>query len=136
MYSICNVVLGYEIPQKVQEFIDNDEAFLDQPRGFSYFYSGSGSDPLYAGIVIGGFSEGNSVSKAKLLELLTPTPEQIQQARESLNKTKFDFKLYLDEEYYQEDVDGTQIFLSEDEKKELIDSLPIEPEIFIMWGNS
>lgn len=94
--------------------------------GFKTFYSGSGDIPAYSGIVLSRFDECNNMRAAQLVPRLAANENQMNQARQALASTREQFQELLSQD------DET----SDEEKKELLDSIPQEPEVVLVWSSS
>lgn len=125
-YAICNIVCGCEIPDRVRSYMDELADGEFAAGGFKTFYSGSGDTPAYSGIVLSRFDECNNMRAANLIPRLTANENQMNQARQALASTREQFLELLGED------DET----SDEEKKELLDSIPQEPEVLLIWSSS
>jgi len=125
MYAICNIICGCEIPAIVREFV-NEYTGDYKDAGFETFYSGSGDTPAFSGIVISKFDECSNLRAVELIARMNATAEQIAKARQNLTKTKNLFQDYLGE------CEG----VGDEEKQKLLDSIPQEPEVLLIWSTS
>lgn len=126
MYAICNIVCGTEIPDNIRSYM-NEVADGDyKAGGFKTFYSGSGDTPAYSGIVLSRFDECSNMRASQLRERLVANPNQLDQARQALVKTKEIFQELL----------GEDEETSNEEKQALLNSIPQEPDIFLIWSSS
>lgn len=125
MYSIVNIICGYKLPDKVRNYLD--EIGVDYEEcGFKVMYSGYDDIPSYSGILLANFAAHNSVFAADLIKMLTPDEDKINQARVEMALTRRTF-----EEFLAEDEEITA-----EEKRELLDSIPTEPSVFLLWSTS
>jgi len=123
-YAICNIVCGAEIPDRVRSYLDEIGGDY-QDAGFRTLYSGSGDTPAYSGIILSKFDECNNMRAAQLIPRLTANENQMNQARQALAATRERFQELLTEEK-----------TSDEEKKELLDMLPRNPEVLLIWSSS
>jgi hypothetical protein len=124
-YAICNIVCGAEIPDRVRSYLDEIDGDY-QDAGFKTLYSGSGDTPAYSGIILSKFDECNNMRAAQLIPRLTANENQMNQARQALAATRERFQELLTEDEE----------TSDEEKKELLDTLPQNPEVLLIWSSS
>jgi hypothetical protein len=126
MYAICNIVCGTEIPDNIRSYMNEVADGEYTAGGFKTFYSGSGDTPAYSGIVLSRFDECSNMRASQLRERLVANPNQLNQARQALVKTKEIFQELL----------GEDEETSNEEKQALLNSIPQEPDIFLIWSSS
>ena len=125
-YAICHVVCGYEVPYAVREFIERIEEEFEH-AGFDTFYSGNGPTPACCGVQIGQFDECSNIKASELIRRLTASEDQIIEARQKMESTKEIFVEFLEE---------NKDKMTDEDKAELYDSLPANPEVVLVWGKS
>ena len=125
MYTICNVVCGTEIPSLIRDYLE-ELGYDYNDIGFKSFYSGKGVTPIYTGVVIFKFNETETISATSLIKKLTANDKQIQEAQKSLDNVKEKFQELL----------GKDDEIDEEEKQELLNSLPEKTEVLLIWSTS
>jgi len=125
-YAICNIVCGVEIPDAVRSYVDEVADSEYTAAGFKTFYRGNGDTPAYSGVVLSRFDECNNMRADRLIPRLTANPDQMNQARQALANTKEIFQELL----------GEDEETSDEEKKALLDSIPQEPDVYLIWSSS
>lgn len=127
MYSIANIVCGCKMPNLVYSYLE--EVFdVGDGYGFQCLYSGYGDIvPSYSGLIVGRLTPFDDVTAEELIKQLTVNETQMEQARCEIAKTK----KTLEELILSEDSE-----LSEEEREALLNSIPDEPTVFILWSTS
>ena len=132
MYAICNVVCGAEMPKLIRSYLKEiliakvPLEYEIETLGFETLYSGNGFNSIYSGIILFKFDECSNTKAAELIPKLTANEDQINQARQALANTRKRFQEFLskDEE------------TSDEKKQKLLDSLPQNPEVLLIWSTS
>jgi hypothetical protein len=133
-YAICNVVLGYEIPVKLRAFIEEVSHDFED-LGFKSFYSGNGEMPIYCGLKIGQFDECQSMTVARLQQIVTPNEKQLAQAQTIVEETRDKVQQFLDGypfDPHPEDDDP----LEPEFIQAIMKQLPVNPVAVLIWSTS
>ena len=128
MYAICNVVCGAEMPKRIRSYLKEMLPPLEyETLGFKTLYSGNGDfNPVYSGVILFKFDECSNIKAVELIPKLTANEDQINQARQALANTRRRFQEFLSEDEETSDA----------KKQELLDSLPQNPEVLLIWSTS
>lgn len=123
-HAIANVVVGYPIPRPVESFFGEYEIDPDE-AGFKTFYHGSTTvPPAYAGVKTAAFDECSNPTRAELLLKLTTNDDQFVQARRHMVAAREAFADCLNE----------QLTLTDADRQALLDCLPTEPDVHVIWS--
>lgn len=130
-YAICKVVVGSPVPEKLRDLVNEIDLDLKEV-GFKMLYNGGGSnEPGYCGVVLCEFDECEERRVSSLR--LVPTPEQIEKAKQLLVAARVKLTNYFAEDDDEDDEDNG---FSDEERLSYINSIPVEPDVYLIWSSS
>jgi hypothetical protein len=125
MYSICELVYGIE-PSDLMREIFHEKDFEYDEVGFEERYTGSGDEtPAFLGVSLFKFDETENTKFSELQENSKPSKKQEKEYRDKYKK----FVQKLRDLFKEEGVDESQVQI-------ILDSLPKEPCVFLLWSTS
>jgi hypothetical protein len=123
MYSICNVIVGAPIPKEIRRAKGFYGISLED-IGFTILYSGNADEePGYCGVEISTFDECGTMKASDLR--LVPSEQQILEATNKLAEARRLLMEWLTEEDFKDE-----------EKNQLVNSIPEKPDVYLIWSTS